>query len=120
MLVKSHRAYGSFFALVSTFSERHAKLSHMALHYFDSLYSIWFCSALQVQSQSATQKTIINRDSRSMLGIWSAADVIWGLCPGVRELKGHERPTLAADIVELFHELGPTERKVIMRSTPIF
>lgn len=72
-----------------------------------------------MQSQTTTQKATINRDSRGMLGIWSAADVIWGLCPRVRELTNHERPALVADIVKLFHELEPAERKVTMTSTSI-
>lgn len=53
-----------------------------------------------------------------MLGIWSAADVIWGLCPGVRELAGHKRPAHSADITGLFLGLSPAERKV--RKSPLF
>ncbi|CAM9190079.1 unnamed protein product, partial [Sphacelaria rigidula] len=48
---------------------------------------------------------------RGMLGIWSAADVIWGLCPGVREMADHKRPVHSANIVGLFIGLSPAERK---------
>lgn len=46
------------------------------------------------------------------LGVWSAADVLWALCPGLRAAASQERPAAAEDVVGLFYELGPAKSKV--------
>ena len=46
------------------------------------------------------------------LGVWSVADVMWELSPGLRAVAGQQRPAAAEEVVELFYELGPVKCKV--------
>lgn len=47
-----------------------------------------------------------------ILGLWSAADVMWGLSPGMRAMAGEVRPLFPSDVASLFFDLAPAQRKV--------
>lgn len=49
------------------------------------------------------------------LGVWSAADVMWGLSPGMRAIAEGVRPPGSRDVTRLFYDLLPAQRKVSLR-----
>lgn len=46
------------------------------------------------------------------LGVWSAADVMWELSPGMRSIAGGVRPLSPSDVAGMFFDLVPAQRKV--------
>ena len=44
-----------------------------------------------------------------VLGLWTAADVVWGLCPSVRLVAGNEQPTLAGGEVRNIRTRHPSK-----------
>ncbi|CAN0181465.1 unnamed protein product [Scytosiphon promiscuus] len=83
---------------------------------------VWACGGNSVVALLPTEQEEEERESvldgvagdgsGGALGVWSAADIMWGLSPGMRALAGGDRPLASRDITQLFYDLLPAQRKV--------